>query len=129
MLTHSFKIIDFSLGKTSFNYIEDVADVILRLADINNLQGAPALNMAGPILSVEEYLQLLFKCVPEAKGLITIKAGASALPLAYNFYQKGLEKLLPGLKYTSMEEAIKKIANTFRKLHKSGNLHDRDLLN
>lgn len=117
----------FLTGKTSFNFVEDVAKIIVDLSQ-KETQGFYALNMAGPIMSAEEYLALLHKCIPESKQLISIKENAPTLPLAYNFSQKGLDKLLPGNKYTSVEESINKIANAFRELHKNGNLHDRDLV-
>jgi len=114
-------------GKTSFLFIEDTADIFVA-SSLAQYEGALVLNMRGEILSSEEFLELLYKQIPQAKGLVTIKSEAAQLPLAYDFHQKGLDKLLPGYKYTSIAEGISKTTQHFLDLQKRGLLKDNDLL-
>eukprot|EP01116_Phalansterium_solitarium_P018637 TRINITY_DN5008_c0_g1_i2.p4 TRINITY_DN5008_c0_g1~~TRINITY_DN5008_c0_g1_i2.p4 ORF type:complete len:329 (-),score=91.00 TRINITY_DN5008_c0_g1_i2:315-1301(-) len=118
-------VIPFS-GSTSFNYVEDVADVFVDAATAS-MTGAHALNMKGDVLSIDEYLTLLNEVLPASKDLISVQPGAKGLPLAYDFNQKGLDELLPNQKYTSVRDGIAKTAAIFKQLHAEGRLHDKDL--
>jgi len=125
MLGRKFQI-PFS-GKTSFLFIEDAADIFVKCAQVEQ-KGAFALNIRGTILSVEEFLQILYEALPESKGLITALPNAPGLPLAYDFEEKGLEKLLGDkVKYTSIKDGILKSVFAFGELKKLGLLHDKDL--
>lgn len=53
---------------------------------------------------------------------------ATQLPLAYDFNQTNLDKLLPNQKYTSLPDGIKKTIQKFQELKKLGMLYDKDLL-
>jgi len=114
------------IGSTSFNYVEDIADVFIECA-LANVNGAFALNIQGSVMSIEKFVQTLYSVLPESKELISIQSDARPLPLAYDFSQKGLDQILPKQRYTSIEEGIKKTADRFRELHRQGVLHDRDL--
>jgi len=119
--------ISFS-GKTSFNFIEDIAEVFVESSMSTKVDGALALNIKGTVLSVNDFLEILHKEIPQSKNLISIKKGATTLPLAFDFDQQGLDKLLPNQKYTTIQDGIKKTAQAFAQLQKEGLLHDRDLL-
>jgi len=113
-------------GSTSFNYVQDVADVFVDAATAP-LQGAHVLNMKGDVLSVEQFVAILHDVLPASKALISIQPGAKPLPLAYNFSQAGLDALLPRQKFTSVRDGILKTAELFRTLHSEGRLHADDL--
>jgi len=113
-------------GSTSFNYVEDVADVFVDAAGAP-LRGAHVLNMKGDVLSVEQFVAILHELLPASKALVSIQAGAKPLPLAYHFHQTGLDELLPQQKYTAIRDGIKQTADLFRTLHSQGRLHADDL--
>jgi hypothetical protein len=114
------------LGKTSFLFIEDAANIFIGCSQAT-FEGAHALNIRGEIYSSEDFVKLLHQIVPESKNTVTIKPGASPLPLAYDFAQKGLDKIFP-YKYTSLQEGIKITASKFKELQSQGLLKDNDLL-
>jgi len=79
------------------------------------------------VLSAEQFLSILNEELPVSKKLISIQENAPTLPLAYDFKQTGLDKLLPDQVYTSMRDGIRRTAQQFLSLHKAGLLDDRDL--
>jgi len=120
--------ISFS-GKTSFNFVEDIADIFIGCSNAKLPKDcySKALNIQGKVISSEEFLSILHEELPESKNLISIQKDAPTLPLAYDFNQKGLDALLPNQHYTSIRDGIRKAASTFKSLHANGQLHTRDL--
>jgi len=116
-------------GKTSFNYVEDIADIAVNCSLELEASGSAAhvFNIRGEILSAEDFVGLLNEVVPESKNLISIQKGSKTLPLAHDFNQKDLDKFVPYQKYTPLREGIRRTAARFRELHKTGDLHSRDL--
>jgi nucleoside-diphosphate-sugar epimerase len=105
-------IVPFS-GATGFNYAEDVARVFLACARRDS-EGALALNLPGEVATVSEFLELIEAEVPQAKGLLRCEGGP--LPVAYDFRESGLERLLGRVPHTPLREGIRATAERFRTL-------------
>lgn len=111
-------------GQTAFNYVEDAAQVFIAASQAVQ-SGAAALNMRGEFLTVEEFVRGIEDEVPAARGTITATGGA--IPVAYDFLEAGLERLIGVVPHTPVREGIRRTAEHFRALQASGRLHDRDL--
>jgi nucleoside-diphosphate-sugar epimerase len=114
-------------GTTGFGYVEDVAAVFIGCARAAP-RGALALNLRGELASVEEFIALLLKEEPAARGLISSKG--PPLPVACRFQEEGLERLLGSgnVPRTPLAQGIRATLGIFRGLAREGRLHDRDLL-
>lgn len=82
-------------------------------------------------MSVEEFVSILYDQLPNSRSLISIKPGASSLPLAYDFEQRGLDFLLKqanlSVSSTPIQLGVMKSAKLFQGLHSQGLLSDKDL--
>lgn len=115
--------IQFS-GTTAFHYVEDVARSFVACGRAP-LEGAYALNIRGDNLSVEDFIGVLEKEFPEGSG--GIKFAGPRIPVAFDFLETGLEKLLGKVTRTPVAEGVRRTAELFRRLQARGKLHDRDL--
>lgn len=115
--------IQFS-GATAFQYIEDVARNFVACGRVR-VEGAHALNVRGDNLSVEDFLRVLEKEFPEGAGRIGF--AGPPIPVAFDFLETGLEKLLGEVTHTSVSEGVHRTAEQFRRLQARGKLHERDL--
>jgi len=112
-------------GRTSFNYIEDVAEAFIGVSEVKMEGGAYALNIRGSVLDIEDFVRELIRHFPAAKGKVIVQPGASPLPIAYDFDQSGLNRLLPNLKTTELEDGLHKVASAFQSLKQRGLLDDK----
>lgn len=114
-------------GKTCFLFVEDAAELFLQCAE-RTAEGALALNMRGNVVDLSEFLDVLNRELPQAKDLISVAPNAPTLPLAYDFQDEGLGKLLGApVRYTPLDEGVAKTIRTFQNLREQNLLHDRDL--
>jgi nucleoside-diphosphate-sugar epimerase len=111
-------------GPTAFNYVEDAARVFVACSRLD-ARGAHALNMRGEKLSVEEFAAVIEREVPEARGRVRVEG--PPIPVAFDFGEPGLERLLGSVHHTPVEEGVRRTADRFRALLSRGKLHDRDL--
>ena len=100
-------------GVTGFNYAGDVAAVFIGCVRRHD-EGALALNNPGETHSVEEFLRHVEEVVPEARG--HLRCEGSPLPVAHDFRESGLEKLLGQVNHTPIREGIRATADRFRVL-------------
>lgn len=111
-------------GTTGFNYAEDAALAFVECARKVE-HGALALNLRGEILDVSELIRLLEEEIPGAARLIAVAGGT--IPVAHDFVEHGLEKLIGSVRHTPLREGVRRTAQRFRALLAAGRLHDRDL--
>jgi UDP-glucose 4-epimerase len=115
---------------TSFNFVEDVADVFLdSVVAIGKAPGQMSLNMQGELVDVgTEFLPLLFEELPAARDFVKIADGAAQLPLEVRFRQPGLDSLLPEQRYTDLRAGVQSTISAMQMLAAGGQLHAEDLL-
>ncbi len=111
-------------GQTAFNYVEDAARIFIDCSKAAR-EGAQALNMRGEYLTVEEFAKLVEREVPGSAGLIRVSGGP--IPVAYDFVEPGLEKLLGRVPHTPVADGVHRTAQRFRRLLELGKLRDQDL--
>ena len=107
---------DFTIpftGMTGFNFASDLASVFIGCAR-RHREGAVALNTPGENHSVEEFVDAITECIPEARG--KIRATGEALPIAWNFDESGLRALLGEVPHTPITQGIAQTADRFREL-------------
>ena len=113
-------------GKTSFNDVRDVARLFVEVA-LKAKEGATACGVKGVEATVEEWMAVAEKVVPEMKGKYVITSQATELPFPSNFEEKNLSTLLGSVPVSTLEESIGAMAAKFRELHAQGQLTDKDL--
>jgi nucleoside-diphosphate-sugar epimerase len=104
-------------GKTSFNYVEDVAAVFIGCARTLR-EGALALNTPGEAATVGDFLRAVETVVPEGRG--KLRAEGPPLPVAWDFAETGLRGLLGQVPHTPILEGVRRTAERFRALKARG---------
>jgi nucleoside-diphosphate-sugar epimerase len=107
-------------------YVRDTARTFIRCAEAG-LTGAKAYTPRGEVTRVSEFLEVLGRILPASRTLI--KADGKPLPVAFDFDDSALQKDLPGLRRTPLEEGVRETADIFARLQKAGNLDSKDLEN
>ncbi len=113
-------------GTTGFSYVEDVAQMFIACARANP-HAALCLNLRGEVAPVEEFVRLLEEEIPSCRGKITCQG--KAIPIAYDFEEKGLATLLgaANIPRTPIQRGIRATAEAFRSLARDGRLDQKDL--
>ncbi|MCZ6793001.1 MAG: NAD(P)-dependent oxidoreductase [Planctomycetota bacterium] len=106
-------------GTTGFNYAGDVAAVFVASARALR-EGAHALNHPGEIHTVEEFLRCVEEVVPGARG--KLRSEGDPLPVAHDFDEPGLRRLLGEVPHTPIREGIRATAERFRVLRERGQI-------
>jgi len=111
-------------GATDFNYVADTAAAFVEAA-LRAPEGAHVFNLHGDSVQVQHILDTIARFEPEgAKGLgIT----GPELPIPPALEGSALERALPGLPHTSLEDGIRETLDRFRALRDAGRLDTRDL--
>jgi nucleoside-diphosphate-sugar epimerase len=111
-------------GSTALEFVPDLARIFIACARAR-VEGALALNVAGTKASVEGFIRALEEALPEARG--KIDCAGPALPVACDFQETGLSRLLGPVARTPLAEGVRQTARHFRRLLERGRLDDRDL--
>ena len=111
-------------GATDFNYVADTAAAFVEAA-LRAPEGAHVFNLHGDSVQVQHILDTIARFEPEgAQGLgIT----GPELPIPPALEGSALERALPGLPHTSLEDGIRETLDRFRALRDAGRLDTRDL--
>ncbi|MGH8875359.1 MAG: NAD-dependent epimerase/dehydratase family protein [Acidimicrobiia bacterium] len=100
-------------GRSTFQYAPDVARVFVEAARAAP-EGALVLNVGGPSATVAEVVSAIEKVAPTAAGAITIDE--QQLPFPDRYDDSGLDTLLGGVPYRSMEAGVEETVHRFRDL-------------
>ncbi len=111
-------------GGVDMQYVRDTAEIFIRSAE-SELEGAKVYTPRGEVIQVEEFLQVLYRLLPQAKELI--RAEGPPLPIAYDFDDSALVRDLGPAPRTPLEQGIRETAEIFERLHREGRLDARDL--
>mgnify|MGYP003324827531 CR=1 FL=1 len=104
-------------GITGFNYVQDIADDFIGVSRAHT-EGALALNTPGEIHDLRDFLDLIEGEIPGAEG--TLHCEGSAVPVAWDCSEEGLEGLLGEVPHTPIGEGIKATIGEFKSLKSRG---------
>ncbi|MCS6953201.1 MAG: SDR family oxidoreductase [Bryobacterales bacterium] len=106
-------------GRMDLQYVEDVAEAFVRCL-LAPLEGAHVFNLAGEVVSMEEFIALLDRLRPGARELIS--ASGPTVPVACWMEDGALRKAVPGLPKTPLEEGVRRTLECFERLYQEGRL-------
>jgi len=99
--------INFS-GKAGFVFVEDVTNLVERLIDKAPI-GALTMNINGITTSVENFVSIIKKIIPDAK----VKFNGKSLNVVEEILGGGPSKIFYDFKYTSLAHGINKTINFY----------------
>ena len=99
--------INFS-GKAGFVFVEDVTNLVERLIDKAPI-GALTMNINGITTSVENFVSIIKKIIPDAK----VKFNGKSLNVVEEILGGGPSKIFYDFKYTSLDHGINKTINFY----------------
>ena len=99
--------INFS-GKAGFVYVEDVTNLVERLIDRAPI-GALTMNINGITTSVENFVSIIKKIIPDAN----VKFNGKPLNVVEEILGGGPSKIFYDFKYTSLDHGINKTINFY----------------
>ncbi len=102
-------------GGTTFQHAGEVARLFIAAARAE-VKGAHVYNLGGPSVTVAEVVSLIGEESPGSE----ITYDGPALPLPDQYDGSGLDRLLGGVDYLSMEEGIRSSISRFRRLLAEG---------
>ena len=102
-------------GGSTFQHAGEVARIFIAAAR-REAEGAHVYNMGGPAVSIAEVVDMIGGHEPGAE----ITYGGPALPLPDYYDGSGLDRLLGGVEYYSMEEGVAESMRQFRELWARG---------
>ena len=105
-------------GRTLLQYADDVARTLIG-ASRSGLTGARVFNLGGSLVSMEEVVEAIEACLPEARGLITFDPQALPFPDAID--DTGTEAL-GEIPLTPFPEAVSQTVEIFRDRFERGDL-------
>jgi nucleoside-diphosphate-sugar epimerase len=106
-------------GPANMEFVDDAAKAFV-LPCLKEPEGAPAFNMLGEVLEVEEMIRIIEDLLPSAKGKIT--AVQKKNPMANLVDDSGLQALVGPFHRIPFREGAKLTVDLFRKLLKEGRL-------
>lgn len=102
-------------GKANMQFVDDVAKSFV-LCVLKAPKGAPAYNMNGQVLDVEEIISEIQELFPSSRGRITYRHD-EMLPVATSVQDSGLQDLIGPFERTPFREGIRHTAAFFRKVY------------
>lgn len=111
-------------GGLDLQYVNDTARIFLRCAD-SGLPGAKVYTLRGTVVQIEEFIAVLEKIYPRARGLI--RAEGARLRLAYDLADSALVRDYGEVPRTPLEQGIRETGQIFERLQSEGRLEVSDL--
>ncbi len=106
-------------GYMDLQYVADVAESFIHCA-MSETPGAHVFNLAGTIVEMNELVTIIDRISPGAAKLISV--GGPQVPVSYRMDGSALEKAVPGIRKTPMEEGIRRTVAMFSRLRSEGRL-------
>lgn len=104
-------------GFMDLQYVEDVADIFIRCME-SNLEGSHAFNLAGRVIRMEDYRELLERLHPGAARLISV--AGQKVQVAYRMDDSQLRVAIPGIPTTPLEVGVQKTLEIYQRLRMAG---------
>jgi UDP-glucose 4-epimerase len=98
-------------GRVGYDYVEDVATAFVRGA-LETPQGAPVVDLAGPIATVEEVVEVLRELDPKAGAGISVSGGT--IPSHAPPRPRFISELYPDWQTTSLLDGMRKTLEFYR---------------
>jgi nucleoside-diphosphate-sugar epimerase len=111
-------------GAVDLQYVRDTARIFIRCAE-SAPAGAKVYTPHGSVLHMEEFIAVLERILPRARGLI--KAEGKALPIAADLDDSSLQRDFGSIPHTPLEAGIRETAEIFQRLQGEGRLDMHDL--
>lgn len=106
-------------GFMDLQYVYDVGETFVRCL-LSDVEGAHVFNMAGDVLHMDDYIQLLDRLQPGAATLIT--SSGPQVPVAYRMNAGQLHSHVPGIPKTPLEEGVRQTLDIYKRLQSDGRL-------
>jgi len=103
-------------GPVALQYANDAAQIFIGAAQAE-YQGAAACNLRGDVVDVSEFVALLRELYPDTQ--VTYEKNAP-LPYPADLDDSGLRKVLGGMPYTPLRDAIQQDMERFKTLLSAG---------
>ena len=97
-------------GNMDLQYVEDVAGIFIQCL-FAQLDGAHVFNLAGDVISMNDFIQVLDRIRPGAARHITVSG--PQVPVAYRMDDSQLRSHLPGIPKTRLEDGIRRTIEIF----------------
>jgi nucleoside-diphosphate-sugar epimerase len=113
---------DFEIGfggPANMEFVDDVAKGFV-LCALKEPDGAPAFNMLGEVLEVEQMVSVIQELFPSSKGKITYLPVRN--PMSNLVDDSGIQSLIGPFPRTTFRDGIRLTADYFRRLLKEGRL-------
>ena len=107
-------------GMANMQFVADVAKSFISCV-LKAPQDAPAFNISGEVLDVQDMIGYIEELIPSSKGKITCLN--NRLAMAINVEDSGLQKLIGPFKATKFREGIGITVDFFRKLLRQDKLY------
>ena len=107
------------IGPIDLQYAGDVAEAFVACL-LARLEGAHVFNLAGDVVTIEDFISRLDRLRPGAARLIT--AAGSQVPIACRLDDSRLRSLVPGIPKTSLEDGMGRTLDIFERLKAEGKL-------
>jgi nucleoside-diphosphate-sugar epimerase len=106
-------------GFMDLQYVEDVAETFIRCV-LSPLEGAHVFNLAGEIISMDDFIATLERIRPGAAALIS--ASGPQVPVAFRMDDSQLREKIQGIEKTPLQEGIERTLSIFDRLRREGRL-------
>lgn len=106
-------------GSMDLQYVGDVAEAFNRCL-LSDVQGAHVFNLAGDIVEMRQFIQVLGSLHPKAADLIT--ADGPQVPVAYRMDDSRLRSTIGDMPRTPLQEGVSYTLESFRRLRVQGTL-------
>jgi nucleoside-diphosphate-sugar epimerase len=104
-------------GFMDLQYVEDVAETFIRCL-LSELEGAHVFNLAGDVISMDDFIATLEQLRPGASGLIT--SAGPQVPVAFRMDDSQLHAKVPGIVKTPLLEGVERTLSIFTRLRSEG---------
>ena len=114
--------VPFKMRVTGFmdlQYVYDVGETFVRSL-LSDVEGAHVFNLAGDVIDMNDFIQLLDSVRPGAAKLIS--TSGKPVPVAYRMDASRLHSHVPGIPKTSLESGVAETLEIYERLHAEGRL-------
>jgi nucleoside-diphosphate-sugar epimerase len=107
-------------GFMDLQYVEDVAETFIQCL-LSTLEGAHVFNLAGDVVSMDDFIRMLDGLRPGASTLIS--ASGPQVPVAFRMDDSQLHQHVSGIVKTPLRDGVERTLSIFQRLRAEGSLH------
>jgi nucleoside-diphosphate-sugar epimerase len=106
-------------GFMDLQYVEDVAESFIQCL-LSPIEGAHVFNLAGDVISMDDFISTLNELQPGASSLIT--ASGPQVPVAFRMDDSQLHQHISGIKKTPLRDGVERTLSIFKQLRAEARL-------